>query len=150
MNASIVSSHTGAGESITESDIQILLVEDDSDLRELLADRLRAWGYRVDTTDLGSVALDLLQRNRYAGMVLDIGLPDIDGLEVLYRYREVNQDMPVIMITASESKPWALRAIGIGAQAFLLKPFGFDEFQLAIQRWFTARDQSDHTDHRPS
>jgi len=115
---------------------QILVVDDDTDIQQLLHDRLRAGGYLTYSAYDGRQALDTLQTREFDGMILDIGIGQIDGLEVLRRVRMTNQELPIIMITASGSLELAVKAIGMGAQAYLLKPFDAGELQQAMDRWF--------------
>lgn len=114
----------------------ILVVDDDKDIRELLEDRLRATGYEVETETDGLRALDAVHSGRFSGVILDIGLPSLDGMEVLKQIRQKNQQMPIIMISASGVKESAVRAIGLGAQAYLLKPFDIEELQRVLERCF--------------
>ncbi|UVT14255.1 MAG: response regulator [Nitrospira sp.] len=115
---------------------QILVVDDDTDIQQLLHDRLRAGGYLTYSAYDGRQALDTLQTREFDGMILDIGIGQIDGLEVLRRVRMTNQELPIIIITASGSLELAVKAIGMGAQAYLLKPFDAGELQQAMDRWF--------------
>ncbi len=115
---------------------QILVVDDDADIQQLLHDRLRAGGYLTCSAYDGRQALDTLQTGEFGGMILDIGIGQVDGLEVLRRVRMTNQQLPIIMITASGSQELAVKAIGMGAQAYLLKPFDAGELQQAMDRWF--------------
>jgi len=69
-------------------------------------------------------------------VILDIGLPSLDGMEVLKQIRQKNPQMPTIMISASGVKESAVRAIGLGAQAYLLKPFDIQELQRVLERCF--------------
>src|SRR5262245_53128239 len=114
----------------------ILVVDDDQDLRALLEDRLVATGYEVETETDGLRALDAVYSGRFSGVILDIGLPSLDGMEVLKQIRQKNQQMPIIMISASGVKESAVRAIGLGAQAYLLKPFDIEELQRVLERCF--------------
>ena len=115
---------------------RILVVDDDNDIRQLLVDRLRAKGYEVRAEADGKQALEAVRAERYSGMMLDIGLPSIDGMEVLRQIRQTDQQLPIIMMTASGAKEFAVRAIGFGAQAYLLKPFDVDELQQIVESWF--------------
>lgn len=115
---------------------RILVVDDDHDIRELLRDRLGAMGYDVWTQTDGVTALETIRSGRFSGMILDIGLPSLDGMEVLKRLRREDQRLPVVMVTASEAKENAVRAIGYGAQAYLLKPFDVAELQSVVESWF--------------
>jgi DNA-binding response OmpR family regulator len=69
-------------------------------------------------------------------MILDIGIPSPDGMEVLKQIRQKDQQTPIIMVTASGAKEAAVRAIGVGAQAYLLKPFDADELLQVVESWF--------------
>ncbi len=115
---------------------QILVVDDDTDIQQLLHDRLRAEGYQTYSAFDGGQALETLQSGAFDGVILDIGISQIDGLEVLRRVRLTNQTIPIIMVTASGSQELAVKAIGMGAQAYLLKPFDTIELQQAMDHWF--------------
>ena len=119
---------------------RILVVDDDKDIRELLEDRLRAMGYLVETETDGLRALKAVGSGRFGGMILDIGIPSLDGMEVLGRIRQSNEQMPIIMVTASGAKDTAIKAISLGAQAILLKPFDVEELQQVIQSCFRTRE----------
>ena len=112
------------------------MVDDDKDIRELLEDRLSARGYQVETETDGLRALDAIHSGRFSGLILDIGLPSLDGMEVLKQIRQKDQQMPIIMVSASGAKESAVRAIGLGAQAYLLKPFDVDELHQVMESCF--------------
>lgn len=114
----------------------VLVVDDDKDIRQWLADRLGAKGHQVCAESDGVRAVEAVRIARFSGVILDIGLPSIDGLEVLKRIREIDQSVPVVMMTASGARDSAVQAIGIGAQAYLLKPFDADELQRVMDSWF--------------
>jgi CheY-like chemotaxis protein len=115
---------------------RILVVDDDPDIRQLLQDRLQAKGYRVQLAVDGVRALEAVQAETFEGMILDIGIPSMDGLLVLQQIRKWDQQIPIVMVTASGSKELAIRAIGMGAQAYMLKPFDADELQRVADYWF--------------
>jgi len=115
---------------------RLLVVDDDPDIRQFLLDRLGSYGYVVETAIDGREALDALRLNTFDGVVLDIRMPEMDGLEVLRHVREHYPTMPVVMITASESKERAIQALSEGAQDFLLKPFEAAQLKQVVERWF--------------
>ena len=115
---------------------RILVVEDDPDIRQFLQDCLQAKGYRVRTAVDGLHALEAVHADTFEGMILDIGIPSLDGMEVLQKIRRWDQQIPIVMVTASDSKESAVRAISMGAQAYMLKPFDIDELQRVADYWF--------------
>lgn len=115
---------------------KILVVDDDADIRQLLFDRLKANGYHPYAALDGRQALEQAQSGDFGGMILDIGIGHIDGLEVLRQIRVWNRQIPIIMVTASGSQESAIKAIGMGAQAYLLKPFDAGELQRVMDHWF--------------
>ena len=115
---------------------RLLIVDDDPDIRQLLVDRLSADGYAVTTAVDGTQALQAIQQGRFSGVLLDIGIPRIDGLEVLRQVRQSNQQLPIVIITAAESKDLAVRSISLGAQAYVLKPFDPKELEQVVGHWF--------------
>lgn len=115
---------------------KILVVDDDPDIRQLLLDRLTAQGYQPRSAVDSRQALDAMSAEEWGGVILDIGIGPIDGLGVLAHIRQSHPHIPVIMITASGSQELAVRAIGMGAQAYVLKPFEAGELQQTMQMWF--------------
>jgi DNA-binding response OmpR family regulator len=85
--------------------------------------------------------LEAVQAETFEGMILDIGIPSIDGMHVLQHIRRWDQQIPIVMVTASGSKELAVRAIGMGAQAYMLKPFDVDELQRVADYWFRPFEQ---------
>ena len=115
---------------------RILVVDDDPDIRQLFQDCLQAKGYRVQSAVDGVRALEAVRAETFDGMILDIGVPSMDGMDVLRQIRRWDQQIPIVMVTASGSKEMAVRAIGMGAQAYVLKPFDVDELQRVADYWF--------------
>jgi signal transduction histidine kinase len=115
---------------------RILVVDDDKDIRQLLEDRLRALGYVVETETDGFRALKAAASGRFTGMILDIGIPSLDGMEVLKQIRQTDDQLPIIMVTASGAKDTAIKAISFGAQAYLLKPFDVQELEQVLRTCF--------------
>ena len=117
-------------------DKHILVVDDDPDILQFLADRLGSYGYIVEMATDGRKALEAFRQRSFHGVVLDIAIPEIDGLEVLQQIREGRSSIPIVMVTASGSKERAVQAVAMGAQAYLLKPFDAARLKDVVERWF--------------
>lgn len=115
---------------------RVLVAEEDPDIRQWLFDRLKASGYHPEASTDGREVLMAAQSIGYAGVILDIGLRQVDGLNVLKEIRSQDPDIPIIIMTASGSQELAVQAIGMGAQAYLLKPFDAGELHAVMERWF--------------
>ncbi len=116
---------------------RVLIVDDDPDIRQLLADRLAAEGFETAAAVDGVQAIQAIQRGQFSGVLLDIGIPPPDGLEVLRQVRRWNQHVPIVMLTAAQSKNLAIHSISLGAQAYVLKPFDPVELHQVVSAWFS-------------
>jgi two-component system OmpR family response regulator len=107
--------------------MRILVVEDEPNLSRQLRKSLEGSGYAVDTAPDGEEGLFLGETENYDAVILDLGLPEIDGLEVLKRWRESGRKMPVLVLTARDS--WSDKVTGLdaGADDYLAKPFETEE-----------------------
>jgi DNA-binding response OmpR family regulator len=101
---------------------RILLIEDDSRLAAMVSEYLGGAGYRVSAAASGGAGMRLLEREPYDALVLDLSLPDIDGLEVCRRLRE-KHDIPVLMLTARGDATDRIVGLELGADDYLPKPF---------------------------
>jgi signal transduction histidine kinase/CheY-like chemotaxis protein len=115
---------------------RLLIVDDDADIRQFLIDRLESAGYAIKAATTGQDAIALFCKEVFDGAILDIGLPELSGIEVLQYLRSKNLNIPVLMITAAEAREQALRALESGAQTYLLKPFDAIQFERAVLRCF--------------
>lgn len=113
--------------------MRLLLVEDTVALADQLLPLLRDHGYAVDWLADGRDALVRAHDDDFDLVILDLGLPGLDGLEVLRRWREQGLSMPVLILTARDS--WAERVDGLraGADDYLTKPFHPEELLLRVQ-----------------
>lgn len=113
--------------------MRLLLVEDDSELANGIALDLRREGYAVDTCDNGKDAEILGQQGLYDAVILDLGLPGKNGLEVLASWRAAANPLPVLILTARDS--WTDRVSGLraGADDYLGKPFHHEELSARLQ-----------------
>ncbi|PLY02834.1 MAG: DNA-binding response regulator [Desulfuromonas sp.] len=112
--------------------IPLLLVEDEPHIAQGLIFNLEAEGYRVNHVETGETALQALERDRYALLILDLMLPGIDGLEVCRTLREQGNQIPVLMLTARGADQDRIAGLSTGADDYLPKPFNLQEFLLRI------------------
>lgn len=119
---------------------RILMVEDDDNLRRALALTLQARAYQVTAVASGRAALDEMDRHGFDVVILDLGLPDLDGVDVIRGIR-ASGDVPIIVLSARRDEIDKVRALDAGADDYMTKPFGMDELlarlRAAVRR--TAR-----------
>jgi DNA-binding response OmpR family regulator len=108
--------------------MQILIVEDDRPLAQGLKIALRKQGYAVNHVESGKDCLHVVATEDPGIVVLDLGLPDIDGLKVLREIRAKNDSLPVILLTARDSTGDKVAGLDCGADDYLAKPFEMTEF----------------------
>ncbi|PQD94610.1 DNA-binding response regulator [Pradoshia eiseniae] len=118
--------------------MRILIVEDEQDLRQVLVKRLIADHYSVDAVDNGADALYYMSLADYDCVLLDIMIPNINGLEVLRTIRSEDKTIPVLLLTARDAIEDRVIGLDSGADDYLVKPFAFDEL-LARIRVLTRR-----------
>lgn len=104
----------------------ILVVEDDSSVRSLITTTLKAHGYKFLTAANGEMAVMMASSHNPDIMLLDLGLPDIDGVEVICRIREWS-NLPIIVLSARSEDSDKIEALDQGADDYLTKPFSVDE-----------------------
>jgi two-component system OmpR family response regulator len=118
--------------------MRVLIVEDDPDLRRQLQSALTDSGYAVDVAPDGEEGLFLGETEPYDAVVLDLGLPKIDGVTVLERWRAAGHDMPVLILTARDRWSEKVSGFDAGADDYLTKPFHIEEL-LARMRALVRR-----------
>lgn len=121
--------------------MRLLLVEDDEDLGEGVRVALKPEGYTVDWLRDGASALEALRREAFDLAILDLGLPKLDGLEVLRRLRAGSSPVPVLVLTARDSTSDRIAGLDAGADDYLVKPFEVDELKARL-RALLRRSQS--------
>ncbi|MBY0357886.1 MAG: response regulator [Candidatus Obscuribacterales bacterium] len=113
--------------------MRVLVVEDDLFLQEALKLGLENAGYAVDAVANASEAKASLREISYDLLLLDLGLPDTDGVEVLKALRKEEQSLPVIIITARDSVEDKISGLDCGANDYISKPFDFRELEARIR-----------------
>jgi two-component system response regulator MprA len=119
----------------------ILVVDDDAPIRRMLDRTLSAEGYAVETAADGGEALAAVERSTPDLVVLDVGLPGVDGLSVSRRLRAKGLAVPVLLLTARDSVPDRVAGLDAGADDYLVKPFATEEL-LARVRALLRRGKS--------
>ncbi|MDB2553328.1 response regulator [Gammaproteobacteria bacterium] len=107
--------------------MQLLLVEDDKPLASSLKQALSSSGYAVNHAESGEFALSAIRSERPDLVVMDLGLPDIDGITVLRRLRKFDLELPVLLLTARDSIEDKVAGLDSGADDYLAKPFEMSE-----------------------
>ena len=113
--------------------MRILVVEDDPLLAESLVRALQQQGYRVGHARRGNDADAALRTRRFDLLLLDIGLPDVDGFEVLRRLRARSDFTPVLVVTAREAVDERVHGLDLGADDYLTKPFSLSELEARVR-----------------
>lgn len=113
--------------------MRLLLVEDDTMIGESVLDLLRAENYAVDWVKDGEMADSALHAGTYDLVLLDLGLPRKDGLEVLRSLRARKNRIPVLIATARDSIPQRIAGLDAGADDYVLKPYDLDELLARIR-----------------
>lgn len=113
--------------------MRILLVEDDSALGEGIRTALKPEGYTVDWVQDGASAWHALSHESFALCVLDLGLPRMDGLEVLRRLRGAGSALPVLVLTARDATSDRIAGLDAGADDYLVKPFDVAELKARLR-----------------
>jgi two-component system KDP operon response regulator KdpE len=113
--------------------IRVLVVDDEPAIRRFLRAGLGAQGYLVSETEMGLPAIDLARRKGTDLIVLDLGLPDIDGLEVIRRIRAAGSAVPIVVLSSRDNESGKVEALDLGADDYVTKPFGIDELLARIR-----------------
>lgn len=120
--------------------MRLLYAEDEHSLSEAVADILTYHQYAVDTVDNGSDALSYALSQRYDGIILDIMMPAMDGLEVLEQLREQGNTTPVLLLTAKGEIEDRIRGLDAGADDYLPKPFAMKELLARVRAMLRRRE----------
>ena len=113
--------------------MRILIAEDDAALSEALRFTLSQAGYAVDHVGHGLAADEALKGDGFSLLILDLGLPKLDGLEVLRRLRKRNTTLPVLILSGREQPEEKVAGLDLGADDYLVKPFSLNELQARVR-----------------
>ena len=115
------------------SAVRILITEDDDALADALSFALVQAGYAVDRVANGAAADEALKSDVFALLILDLGLPKLDGFEVLKRLRRRNSAMPVLILSGREQPEEKVTGLDLGADDYLVKPFSLNELLARVR-----------------
>jgi two-component system OmpR family response regulator len=113
--------------------VRLLVVEDTPKMSSLLRRAFREDGYAVDVEASGNNAVWMASECDFDAIILDIGLPDIDGFDVCRQLRERARWMPILMLTAREAVPDRVRGLDAGADDYVTKPFHIEELRARVR-----------------
>jgi two-component system, OmpR family, response regulator MprA len=113
--------------------MRVLVVDDDRAVREALRRALTLGGYEVQLAEGGARALELLAQALPDAVVLDVAMPDIDGLEVCRRLRRLGNRVPILMLTARDAVSDRIDGLDVGADDYMVKPFDIGELKARLR-----------------
>jgi len=113
--------------------MRMLIVEDDEALSNFLRKSFEAVRYETDVAADGDRAREMVQQNDYNVVILDLGLPKADGLEILQHIRARNSTLPVVALTARKEIEERVKTLDLGADDYVLKPFAFAELSARVR-----------------
>ncbi len=128
---------------MTQSPPRILVVDDEPTIRRFLRTSLSAQGYLVQEAFDGPSALLSLRRNPADVLVLDLGLPEMDGFEVIRRLRDAGSALPIVVLSVRADEAGKVKALDLGADDYVTKPFGIDELLARIRTAMRHRLQQE-------
>ena len=113
--------------------MRILVVEDEKDLNSIICSKLVKEGYNVDACYDGQAALDYMEAENYDGAIMDIMIPNKDGITVLREMRNAGIQVPVLFLTAKTETQDIVRGLDAGASDYMTKPFEFSELMARLR-----------------
>lgn len=123
---------------------RILVVDDEEDLRDMLAFLLEGDGFEVETADGGLSALAVARRRRFDLAVTDMKMPGMNGIETLAALKEVDPSIEVVVLTGYASEQTAAECLRRGAYGYLRKPFELDDLRVLIHRALARHREDEH------
>lgn len=113
--------------------LRVLVVDDEPAILRFLRPSLATQGYIVSEAKDGHTALEAIRRKSADVVVLDLGLPDMDGLDIIRQLRENGETLPIIVLSSRDAEGAKVKALDFGADDYVIKPFGIDELLARIR-----------------
>jgi len=120
---------------------RILLVEDEADLAELIKINLELDGYKVSVAVHGAIAIQRLKSESFDLVIMDIMMPSMDGITATQHIRLTNNDIPILILSASNSSKDRIAGLKAGADDYMSKPFELEEMMLRVQKLIRRTQQ---------
>jgi DNA-binding NtrC family response regulator len=114
-------------------DARILIIDDDENIRKVLTTILEEEGYIIESVDTGKKAIERTKRKAYNLALIDVRLPDMEGIELLTKMKDTTPKMRKIIITGYPTIQNAMEAVNRGADAYILKPFDMEKVLRTIE-----------------
>lgn len=121
--------------------MRILVVEDEKDLNSIICSKLVKEGYNVDACYDGQAALDYMEAENYDGAIMDIMIPNKDGITVLREMRNAGIQVPVLFLTSKTETQDIVRGLDAGASDYMTKPFEFSELMARLRVMLRTQNQ---------
>ncbi|MDO5674626.1 MAG: response regulator [bacterium] len=122
-----------------ENAIRVLIVDDEDDFRETIVKRLNARKLQAEGASSGVKALEVLKEREFDVMVLDVKMPDMDGIETLRHVKKMTPEIEVIMLTGHASVEFGLKGMQLGAFDYIMKPAPINELMDTIGQAFNKK-----------
>ncbi|OGP73079.1 MAG: hypothetical protein A2V86_11030 [Deltaproteobacteria bacterium RBG_16_49_23] len=119
---------------------KLLIADDDKNLTKVLKNELSEEGFDVAVTECGKKAMEMLEKEEYDVMVLDLHMPSIDGMDVLKNIKAAEIPVEVIILTGNATVPSAVEAMKLGAYDFLAKPFKIEELKAVVAKAYEKKE----------
>lgn len=120
--------------------INILLVDDEKDFTEVLSERMEARGFIVEIADSGPIAINKVKEKSYDAIILDLAMPEMDGIDVLKILLKENPDLQIIFLTGHATLEKGIEAVKLGAVDFMEKPVDIEKLLEKVNEAKTKRD----------
>jgi DNA-binding NtrC family response regulator len=120
--------------------IKLLLVDDEKDFTEVLSQRMESRGFKVDIADSGPVAIEKIKEQSYDVIILDLAMPEMDGIDVLKILLKLNPDLQILFLTGHATLEKGIESVKLGAFDFMEKPVDIDTL---IEKVNDAKRQGD-------
>jgi DNA-binding NtrC family response regulator len=114
--------------------VSILLVDDEEQFTQVLSERMEARGYDVEIANSGPIALKKVKEKIYDAIILDLAMPEMDGIETLKKMVEENPDLQIIFLTGHATLQKGIEAVKLGAMDFLEKPVDLEELLIKVKQ----------------